>query len=82
MYAKKHPNWCVEPNESRHVFVCSNPRILPRPISMSGDHKMWTLPGKMHQGLADQLKQVNDAWLRDVVSSGAKKAVVAPAVRR
>mgnify|MGYP001154677949 CR=1 FL=1 len=66
-YARAHPTWCVEPNESHHVFVCANPRVLPKPIPMSGNHKLWTLPAKMHKGLADTLKPVGDAWLKEAV---------------
>jgi hypothetical protein len=66
-YSAAHPNWCVEPNESRHVFVCAAPRALAAPVSMSGDHKLWSLPGNMHRGLRDQLKPVGDAWLKEAL---------------
>jgi activating signal cointegrator 1 len=34
----------AEDNQSAFIFVCSNPRILPFPIPISGEHKLWNLP--------------------------------------
>jgi len=57
---KVNQGYLVEENESQHVFVCTNPRLLGTPITITGQHKLWTLPANLHKGLPEQLRFVND----------------------
>ena len=45
-----------EENESEYLFICKNARILPSPISVSGQHKLWNLPEDVLRQAKRQLK--------------------------
>ena len=36
-----------EENESNFIFVCTNPRTLPMPMRISGQHKIYALPADL-----------------------------------
>jgi hypothetical protein len=63
----------IEGNQSLNVFVCTNPRVLPTPVSITGQHKLWSLPANLHKGLAGQLKPVNDNIAHFVIKQAGKR---------
>jgi activating signal cointegrator 1 len=44
-----------ETTECAYAFLCSSPVLLPRPIPMKGQHKIWRLPADVHQYACAQL---------------------------
>ena len=64
-----------ENSASAFVFVCERPRVLPLPISVRGEHKLWQLPKKLVEGLnaANTLVPVSEKW-RTGKSRAAKEA--------
>jgi hypothetical protein len=35
-------DWLNDENESEWLYVCTNPRALPMPLAVSGEHKLCT----------------------------------------
>lgn len=43
--------------ESPFSFICSEPRFLPFPLPMSGNHKLFALDHKVHMAAKKQLNE-------------------------
>eukprot|EP00029_Vermamoeba_vermiformis_P014806 TRINITY_DN9921_c0_g1_i1.p1 TRINITY_DN9921_c0_g1~~TRINITY_DN9921_c0_g1_i1.p1 ORF type:complete len:219 (+),score=45.13 TRINITY_DN9921_c0_g1_i1:24-680(+) len=48
-------DWLNDENESEWLYVCTNPRVLPMPLAVSGEHKLWKLTKKIHTAAKMQL---------------------------
>ena len=53
-----------EDSASVFIFVCERPRVLPLPISISGQHKLWQLPRRIVDAInaANSLVPVSERW--------------------
>src|SRR5688500_8557509 len=52
----------IEDSSSQYLFACTNPRVLKLPQSISGQHKLWTLPAKVLAAAQQGLKPVPTKW--------------------
>lgn len=48
-YQASVPDPLQRQSESEHVFICANPRVLPTPLPMSGNHKLFSLEPEIHE---------------------------------
>lgn len=62
----------VESNESKFVFVCANAHVMNTPFTMTGNHKIFSLPPHVRRMLTLGAKHgltrpANEDWLRDIL---------------
>jgi len=47
---------------SMFVFICSQPHLLPLPLSITGQHKLWKLPETLFHNVREAVKPVSEKW--------------------
>lgn len=52
-------DWLNDENESEWLYVCTNPRALPMPLAVSGEHKLCTETRRVEYRAGANLLQGN-----------------------